>query len=163
MQARSDRLHVTIRPIKVKGKGLNDEWTSRCEVCVLFYYCTISLVKLNEKNLWLVGSFRTGDVQGRSKYKKFILLTLYLPRFCTEHVKTASRPAGNVTFWMVPSNSGGSASNPWRFISEERAKKTTKVNFKRLCRPALICFHVDWHRARWLSRRRNRRKVESAV
>ena len=47
----------------------------------------------------------------RKVHEKLILLTLYLPRFLTEHVSTASRPAGNVTFCIVPSNSG-SASNP---------------------------------------------------
>lgn len=38
--------------------------------------------------------------------------TLYLSKFFTEHVRTASRPAGNVTFVIVPSNSG-SNSVPW--------------------------------------------------
>lgn len=47
----------------------------------------------------------------KNVHKKFISLTLYLPRFLTEHVNTASLPAGNVTFCIVPSNSG-SASNP---------------------------------------------------
>lgn len=38
--------------------------------------------------------------------------TLYLPKFLTVQVSTASRPAGYVTFDMDPWNSG-SGSSPW--------------------------------------------------
>lgn len=52
-------------------------------------------------------------------------ITLYLPRFLTEHVRTASRPAGNVTFCIVPSNSG--STSPWRLlISSENGDKNGK-------------------------------------
>lgn len=37
------------------------------------------------------------------------MITLYLPRFLTVHVKIASRPAGYVTFDMLPWNSGSTS------------------------------------------------------
>lgn len=86
-------------------------------------------------NLWLVPQptvklkeylWRRAQGDCARCYEKFTLLTLYLPRFLTEHVNTASLPAGKVTFCIVPSNSGSAASNPWRFISGEGAK----INFK---------------------------------
>lgn len=37
-------------------------------------------------------------------------LTLFLPKFRTEHANIASRPAGYVTLLMVPKNSGSGSS-----------------------------------------------------
>lgn len=53
-------------------------------------------------------------------------LTLYLPRYFTEHVRTASRPAGNVTFVIRPSNSG-SGSIPCAFRSEREERRDGKI------------------------------------
>lgn len=47
------------------------------------------------------------------------LPTLYRPRFFTEHVNTASLPAGNVTLDIRPSTSG-SSSIPCEFKSESK-------------------------------------------
>lgn len=49
--------------------------------------------------------------------------TLYLPKFLTVQVSTASRPAGYVTFDMDPWNSG-SGSSPW-FKSDVIIYRTT--------------------------------------
>lgn len=135
MQARSDHLHVASRPAKSENS---------LEVLFFsllfdsFYYCAISVVKIEN---------RIYDIRGAGKLgkciKKFISLTLYLPRFLTEHVSTASRPAGNVTFWIVPSNSG-SASNPWRFMSAWREKMKAEINLKTRCRREV---QFDWQLA----------------
>lgn len=108
MQARSDHLHVANRPIKRDNQGEEcDEEGVR-----LFYYCA---------RFRLIKCVATSALGAKSAWK-IHCLTLYLPRFRTEHVSTASRPAGNVTFCIVPSNSG-SASNPWRLISGREEKQ----------------------------------------
>lgn len=49
---------------------------------------------------------------------EIITLTLYLPKFLTLHVSTASRPTGYVTFDIDPRNSG-SNSTPWLMSAEK--------------------------------------------
>lgn len=107
-------------------------------LCDSFYFCAISVVKIENRIYDSRGAGKLGK-----RIKKFISLTLYLPRFLTEHVNTASRPAGNVTFWIVPSNSG-SASNPWRFMSAWREKMKTEINLKTPCRRWV---QFDWQLA----------------
>lgn len=58
-----------------------------------------------------------------SKANNSHTLTLYLPKFRTLHVSTASRPAGYVTFMIVPSNSG---SNSMPCIDKSVMREITK-------------------------------------
>lgn len=51
---------------------------------------------------------------------EFLILTLYLPKFLTLHVRIASRPAGYVTFVIADKNSG-SNSTPW-LLSEIKSQ-----------------------------------------